>query len=242
MAHEDLSGAVALVTGSSSGIGAAVAHDLAARGATVVVVARRRERLDAVVAEIEAAGGKAVAVTADLTDRERATEAVAEAVERAGRLDILVNNAGIGFVEPALEADLDHWAQTVEINLMAVLYCTHAALPHLVAAAEGPRGIADVVTVSSVAGRVTAPGYSVYAATKHAVGAFSDSVRKELVGRVRVGVVEPGAVDTELTDASKAQFEWLQPQDVADAVSYMVTRPRRAAVSELLLRPSAQER
>ncbi|GAA4023754.1 SDR family NAD(P)-dependent oxidoreductase [Allokutzneria multivorans] len=242
MSIKELSGTVALVTGASSGIGEAVAHDLAQRGATVVVVARRRERLARVVAEIEGKGGRAFAVPADLTDRDQATGAVAEAVKVSGRLDILVNNAGIGFVEHALDADLDRWRQTVEINLLAVLACTHAALPHLVAAAEGPRGIADVVTVSSVAGRVTAPGYSVYAATKHAVGAFSDSIRKELVGRVRVGLVEPGAVDTELTDASKAEFEWLQPQDVADAVAYLVTRPKRAAVSELLLRPSAQER
>ncbi|SDM29445.1 SDR family oxidoreductase [Allokutzneria albata] len=242
MTHRELSGTVALVTGASSGIGEAVAHDLAQRGATVVVVARRRERLARVVAEIEGKGGRAFAVPADLTDRDQATAAVADAVKATGRLDILVNNAGVGFVEHALEADLDRWRQTVEINLLAVLSCTHAALPHLVAAAEGPRGIADVVTISSVAGRVTAPGYSVYAATKHAVGAFSDSIRKELVGRVRVGLVEPGAVDTELTDASKAEFEWLRPQDVADAVAYLVTRPKHAAVSELLLRPSAQER
>ncbi|WP_086826960.1 SDR family oxidoreductase [Allokutzneria sp. NRRL B-24872] len=242
MSTKELFGTVALVTGASSGIGEAVAHDLAQRGATVVVVARRRERLARVVAEIEGKGGRAFAVPADLTDRDQATAAVTEAVKATGRLDILVNNAGIGFVEHALDADLDRWRQTVEINLLAVLSCTHAALPHLVAAAEGPRGIADVVTVSSVAGRVTAPGYSVYAATKHAVGAFSDSIRKELVGRVRVGLVEPGAVDTELTDASNAEFEWLQPQDVADAVSYLVTRPRHAAVCELLLRPSAQER
>ncbi|MCP3804917.1 SDR family NAD(P)-dependent oxidoreductase [Allokutzneria sp. A3M-2-11 16] len=238
--NRELAGTVALVTGASSGIGEAVAHDLAQRGATVVVVARRRERVARVVAEIEGKGGRAFAVPADLTDRDQATAAVLEAVKLTGRLDILVNNAGIGFVEEALEADLDRWRQTVEINLLAVLSCTHAALPHLVAAAEGPRGIADVVTISSVAGRITAPGCSVYAATKHAVGAFSDCIRKELVGRVRVGLVEPGMVDTELTDASTAEFEWLQPQDVADAVSYLVTRPRHVAVSELLLRPSAQ--
>jgi NADP-dependent 3-hydroxy acid dehydrogenase YdfG len=249
----NLDGATALVTGASSGIGAETARRLAAEGAMVALVARRRERLDAVAADIEKAGGRAVVIEGDVSDRASAEAAVEATVERTGRLDILVNNAGVMLLGPAQQASLDDWERMLSINVNGVLAITHAALPHLVRAAEdSPRGVADVVTISSTAGRVARPGSSVYNLTKFGVNAFSEALRQELVAqRVRVGVIEPGTVDTELvthnnaaireaTERQVAQIEALQPADIADAVAYMVTRPRRVAVNELLVRAAEQ--
>lgn len=233
---------VAVVTGASSGIGEATALALAAQGATVALLARRRDRLDALAAKIGT--DRALAVEADVTDQGAARAAIERVVAEAGRVDVLVNNAGAGVMGPIEGADVATWEHVVNVNVMGVLYCTHAALPHLLDAANGPRGVADVVTISSVGGRVAALNYGVYAATKHAVGAFSESLRKEVAGRhVRVGLVEPGMVHTEMTSGTTdADWEWLQAADVADAVSYVVTRPAHAAVNEILIRPSAQER
>jgi NADP-dependent 3-hydroxy acid dehydrogenase YdfG len=249
----NLDGATALVTGASSGIGAETARRLSAEGAMVALVARRRERLDAVAADIEKAGGRAVVIEGDVSDRASAEAAVEATVERTGRLDILVNNAGVMLLGPAQQASLDDWERMLSINVNGVLAITHAALPHLVRAAEdSPRGVADVVTISSTAGRVARPGSSVYNLTKFGVNAFSEALRQELVAqRVRVGVIEPGTVDTELvthnnaaireaTERQVARIEALQPADIADAVAYMVTRPRRVAVNELLVRAAEQ--
>jgi NADP-dependent 3-hydroxy acid dehydrogenase YdfG len=178
-------------------------------------------------------------------------EAIEAVVRARGRIDVLVNNAGYGTMDPALEADLGEWQKMVDVNLTGVLATTHAAVSHLTEAAQGPRGIADVVTVSSVAGRtVNGPGSNVYAATKHAVNAFSEALRQELGGKhVRVGLVEPGLVDTELTnsgrentpDASSAsELGVLEADDIADAIVYIVTRPPRTAVNEVLIRPTEQ--
>ncbi|MGO4593804.1 SDR family NAD(P)-dependent oxidoreductase [Leifsonia sp. 2TAF2] len=248
-----LDGTVALVTGASSGIGAETARRLAREGAAVALVARRRERLDAVAAEIVEAGGRAVVVEGDVSERSSAEAAVKQAVESLGRLDILVNNAGVMLLGPAQQASLDDWERMLSINVNGVLAVTHAALPHLVRAAEdSARGVADVVTISSTAGRVARPGSSVYNLTKFGVNAFSEALRQELVPqRVRVGVIEPGTVDTELvthnsaavreaTERQLATIEALQPSDIADAVAYMVTRPRRVAVNELLVRAAEQ--
>jgi NADP-dependent 3-hydroxy acid dehydrogenase YdfG len=250
---EELQNSTALVTGASSGIGAATAIRLAAEGATVALVARRRDRLDEVASTIEAAGGRAVIIEADVSDRTAAEAAVNEAVDRMGRLDILVNNAGIMLLGPALQASVEEWDRMLSVNVSGVLAITHAALPHLVRAAEdSPRGIADIVTISSTAGRVARPGSSVYNLTKFGVNAFSEALRQELVPqRVRVGVIEPGTVDTELVthnaapirEAAERQvsaIEALRPEDIADAVAYMVTRPQRAAVNEILIRAAEQ--
>jgi NADP-dependent 3-hydroxy acid dehydrogenase YdfG len=142
----------------------------------------------------------------------------------------------------------------VELNVLGLLYCTHAALPHLLEAAEGgPRRVADVVNISSVAGRVARAGRGVYNLTKHGVGAFSESLRQEVTRRhVRVSLVEPGATVTELTDHNRpevlammrgqfADVQPMQPQDIADAIAYIVTRPRHVAVNEILIRPTEQE-
>src|SRR6478735_8548096 len=158
----DLRDTVALVTGASSGIGEATALTLAALGSTVAIAARRGDRLDDLAARITADGGRAVRLEADITDPDRAAGVVAQTVEEAGRLDIVVNNAGVMLLGPALDAPLEEWDRMVDLNLRALLHVTKAALPHLVAAAaDGPRGVADLVNISSVAGRRTRAGSGV---------------------------------------------------------------------------------
>ena len=251
---EDLTGTVALVTGASSGIGEATAANLAARGAAVVLVARRTDRLEELASSITSSGGKAVTLTADVTDREQAIRAVETTVEQLGRLDTVINNAGVMLLGPIVDAPVEEWDRMVDLNVKGLLYVAHAALPHLIAAAEdGPRRVADLVNVSSVAGRVARNGSGVYNATKHAVGAFSESLRQEVTGRhVRISLVEPGAVATELAshnrpevqDGLKKRFsamERMEAEDIAEVVEFIVTRPRRAAVNEVLIRPTEQE-
>lgn len=252
---ESLAGTVALVTGASSGIGEATARTLAGAGATVVVVARRKDRLDALVGAIEADGGTALAVEADITQEPAARGAVEAAVEAFGRLDTVVNNAGVMLLGPALDAPLEEWDRMVAINVQGLLYVSHAAQHHLVAAAaDGPRGVADLVNVSSVAGRRARSGSAVYNLTKHGVGAFAEAMRQELSSKdVRVSLVEPGAVATELTDHLRPEIrdairssgdfpQRLSPEDIADAIGYIVTRPAGVAVNEVLIRPTRQER
>jgi NADP-dependent 3-hydroxy acid dehydrogenase YdfG len=250
---ERLDHTVALVTGASSGIGAATARRLATEGAAVAAVARRKDRLDDLVKQIEAGGGRALAVEADITSIDEATGAIARTVAELGRLDTLVNNAGVMLLGPAVGAPLDEWERMVALNLQALLYVTHAALPHLLDAAESSlRGVSDLVNISSVAGRVARSGSGVYNATKWGVGAVSESLRQELSERyVRVSVVEPGAVATELTthlrpeirEQSRSRFAGVKPlqaDDIADAVAYIVTRNREVAVNEILVRPTSQ--
>jgi NADP-dependent 3-hydroxy acid dehydrogenase YdfG len=252
MTDVDLKGTVTVVTGASSGIGAAVAGTLAARGSAVALVARREDRLTALASKLTVAGGRALAVKADVTDAEQARAAVERAVATWGRLDILVNNAGVARRGPMVGAPIADWEQMVHVNLLGTLYCAHATLPHLLNAAEGdPRQVADLVNVSSLSGRIVRKGSGVYNATKHALNAYSESLRQEVAGRrVRVSLLEPAAVATELFPpqvrravvAETRPYERLSPMDVADAVEYVVTRPAHAAVSELLIRPSEQER
>jgi NADP-dependent 3-hydroxy acid dehydrogenase YdfG len=248
---DKLSGCVALVTGASSGIGQATAAELAALGAKVVVVARRKDRLDELVARIEAAGGTANAIAADITDEAAARQTVAQTVDLHGRLDILVNNAGVMLLGPTPESSLADWKRMVDLNVLGLLYCTHAAIPHLLAAAEdGPRRVSDLVNVSSIGGRSVRPGSQVYNLTKWGVGALSESMRQELASKhVRVSVIEPGATRTELQEANRPEilaqirsrqdgFELLDAQDLAEAIGYMVTRPRHVNVNEIMVRPT----
>ncbi|MFZ0387266.1 MAG: SDR family NAD(P)-dependent oxidoreductase [Solirubrobacteraceae bacterium] len=251
---EDLSGTVALVTGASSGIGEATATELAGRGAAVAIAARRKDRLDELAGRIQAAGSRALVLEADITDRTEAEAAVQQTVATLGRLDTLINNAGMMLLGPVQDAPIDEWERMIAINVHGLLYCTHAALPHLLAAAQdGPRRVADVVNISSVAGRVARSGSGVYNLTKHGVGAFSESLRQEVTGRhVRVSLVEPGAVETELSSHNRPEIqeqiqqrfgevERLHSQDIADTIGFIVTRPRHMAISEVLVRPTEQE-
>jgi len=248
-----LRGTVALVTGASSGIGAATATALAGQGAAVALAARRRDRLDTLAAEIKDQGGTALVLECDVTDQQQAAAAVDRTVTELGRLDTLINNAGVMLLGPAAGAPLDEWQQMVELNVLGLLYCAHAAVPHLLrAAADEPRQVADMVNISSVAGRAARNGNGVYALTKFGVGAFSESLRQELARQyVRVSLVEPGATATELAShnrpevlaAIRNQFgQRMEAGDIADAITYIVTRPRHVAVNEMLIRPTEQER
>lgn len=250
-----LNGTVSLITGASSGIGEATARALAAEGSAVALVARRRERLENLAEEIEKDGGRALVVEADVTERLQAESAVARTVSELGRIDVVVNNAGVMLLGPAVEAPVEEWDRMVDLNLKGLLYVAHAALPHLLEAASGdPRRVADLVNISSVAGRIARSGSAVYNMTKFGVGAFSEGLRQEVTARgVRVSIVEPGLVATELlehlrpeirehSDRLFAGIEKLDADDIADAIAYIVTRPRRVAINELLVRPTAQER
>ncbi|MFF2127799.1 SDR family NAD(P)-dependent oxidoreductase [Streptomyces olivochromogenes] len=241
-----LTGTVALVTGASSGIGAATARRLAEDGASVALVARRKGRLEDVAAEIEKAGGTALVVDADITDRAQAEAAVQQTVEHFGRLDTLVNNASLMLLGPVVGADVDEWERMLAVNVQGLLHTTHAALPHLLRAAEdGPRKVADIVNISSIAGRVAWNGYGVYNLTKFGVNGFTESLRQEVTQR---HVLEPGGVDTELGSHNKPEIqgamitpfyettEVLVPDDIA----YMVTRPRHTSIGELWITPTDQ--
>jgi NADP-dependent 3-hydroxy acid dehydrogenase YdfG len=244
-----LDGAVALVTGASSGIGAATASRLAREGATVALVARRRYRLEQVAGTLSELGGTGIPIEADITDPQKADEVVQRTLDRLGRLDIVVNTAGIMLLNSALHTTVEEWDRMISLNVAALLHITHAAIPYLIdAAATSPRQVADLVNVSSTAGRVARPGSSVYNLTKFGLQGFTESLRQELLGEhVRVSVVEPGTVDTELVDhlgdatrdAARKQvsgIEALRASDIADAIAYIVTRERRVAVDEMLVR------
>jgi len=250
---DQLDGTVALITGASSGIGQASARMLAAEGAAVALVARRKDRLDGLASEIEREGGRALAIETDVTDRNQANAAVKRTVDELGRLDTVVNNAGVMLLGPVLDAPIEEWDRMIALNLQGLLYIAHACIPHLLSCAEqGPRQVADLINISSVAGRVARAGSGVYNLTKHGVGAFSESARQEFASRhLRVSLVEPGAVETELPDHNRPEIremiagrfegiERLQAQDIAQAILFMVTRPRHVAVNEVLIRPTEQ--
>ncbi|PWI19375.1 oxidoreductase [Streptomyces sp. Act143] len=248
-----LHGTVALVTGASSGIGEATARSLSEQGATVALLARRRERLTSLAEKIRAAGGTALVVAADITDQPQAAAAVDQVVAELGRLDTLVNNAGFMGLGPVLNAPLQEWERMLEVNVQGLLYVTHAALAHLVRAAQdSTRQVADLVNISSTAGRVARRGTAVYNLTKFGINGFAEALRQEVLAKhVRVSVVEPGAVDTELSshlrdgvrqsiERQVRGLELLRPEDIADAVTYIVTRDRRVAVNEILVRAADQ--
>jgi clavulanate-9-aldehyde reductase len=242
-----LNGKIALVTGASSGISEATAEALAAQGASVVIGARRTDRLAALEERLTARGTKVLSVELDVTNQQACQAAVQAAVEQFGALDILVNNAGVMLLGTIVGADTTDWTRMINTNVLGLMFMTDAALPHLLAS----KG--SIVQISSVAGRTARLGSGVYNASKWAVGAFSESLRQEVTAHgVRVVVIEPGLVDTELRDhitdqAAKAAVEerarqtrQLQASDIANAVVYAVTQPDYVAVNEILVRPTDQ--
>jgi NADP-dependent 3-hydroxy acid dehydrogenase YdfG len=246
----ELSGKVAAITGASSGIGEATAITLAAAGCSVALGARRVDRLEALAQKISDQGGSAEAFEVDVADETQARAFVDGAAERFGRLDILVNNAGLMLNGPFESSKPADWRTMVNVNLLGLLYCTHAAIPIMRAQGGG-----DVVNLSSIAGRTARAGSSVYNLTKFGVGAFSEALRQEAIeAKIRVILVEPGFVDTELQghnspavleriEGMRDQIgEVLVAQDIADGILFSVTRPPRASVNEILIRPSGQER
>lgn len=243
-----LDGRVALVTGASSGIGAACAAALAAEGAHVVAAARRVEALERLVAGVAAAGGAGEALRLDVTAAADVADAVAGIEARHGRLDLLVNSAGVLLSARVRDAALADWRTMFEINLLGAMNVTRAALPLML---RGDHG--HVITISSVSSRMASAGSPAYAATKSGLNAFSESLRKECAADgLRVTTVLPGLVETELfehlTDASvRARFdamresvEALAPEDVAEAVVYAATRAPRVSVSEIVIRPTKE--
>jgi NADP-dependent 3-hydroxy acid dehydrogenase YdfG len=245
-----LSGRVALVTGASSGIGEATAVALSRAGAKVAVVARRRERLEQLVLRLAAKGSDTLLIEADLREEGEAQRCVAETEAAFGRLDILVNNAGVMYLEPIADAKPEHWVKMMELNLLAVMLASQAALPGMRKRRDG-----HIVNVSSTAGRIANPNASAYAATKFGVVAFSESLRREsYMDNVRVCVIEPGIVETELRehiahaptkqslDGLAASMRQLTSQDVANAILYVVSQPPHVNINEILMRPTDQER
>jgi len=250
MTAKDLSGRVALVTGASSGIGDATARALANAGAKVVIAARRKDRLDALACELKQSGAEVLAIAADLVREDENRRIVAQTEAHFGRLDILVNNAGVMHLAPIDEADSADWRRMLELNVLALMVSSQAALPGM-----RRRGGGHIVNISSTAGRIANPNAAGYAATKFGVVAFSEALRREVYkDNIRVSVIEPGAVATELRehiphaatrqalDAWAGAMRQLQGEDIANAVLYCVSQPAHVNVNEILIRPTDQER
>lgn len=238
-----LQGKVALITGASSGIGKTVAEALAAEGATIVVAARREDRLDDLVERIESNGSKALAIECDVTDEDQAHDLINRAKEELGSVDILVNNAGISLPSKIEEGLSGEWRQMFEVNVLGLLYTTDAAIGVMKEQSSG-----HIVNVSSLAARRTGEARGIYSATKMAVNAISEALRQELLeDNIRVSIVEPGVVETEIQEGIQERIGSmtegiipLQPEDIAAAISYIVTQPERVSVSEILIIPTQQ--
>jgi NADP-dependent 3-hydroxy acid dehydrogenase YdfG len=238
---------VAVITGASSGIGAATARALASDGYRVALLARRLDRITALADEL---GTRAIAIEADVTDRDSILAAAVRVQDELGGADVLVNNAGVMLLGPFTTAQRDDYRQMVEINLLGAITTTEVFLDQLQdGAAE--RG-ADVVNISSVAGRTARAGNGVYAATKWGINGWSESLRQELLPHIRVSVIEPGVVATELPDhithdeTRKGMQELydgaeVTADDVADVIAFVLRRPRHLAINEVLLRPAGQQ-
>jgi NADP-dependent 3-hydroxy acid dehydrogenase YdfG len=244
-----LYGKVAVITGASSGIGEATAEALAAERASVVAAARREDRLEDLVGQINGKdGGKAIAVACDVTDEQQAHDLIKRAKDEFGRVDILVNNAGVMQLSKIQRGLSDEWRTMFEVNVLGLLYASDAAIEVM-----KEQGSGHLVNISSLASRGTRPGLGVYSGTKMAVNGISESLRQELLeDNIRVTMVEPGAVETELPDhitdneareGLSAMLERLEPlhaEDIANAIAYVVTQPERVSINEILIRPSQQ--
>jgi NADP-dependent 3-hydroxy acid dehydrogenase YdfG len=238
MKMQDLRGKVAVVTGASSGFGAAAARLLVAEGVHVVLVARRKEKLESLAAEL----GNSVSIeVADVTDFQQVEGLFERVAERHGGLDLLFNNAGLGVYSTFETSRVKDWHEQFNVNVLGLMNCTKLAIPLM-----KNRVGAMISSVSSVGGRYGYAGWSVYCASKYAVVGFHDALRKELAGDgIRVSVIEPGAAWTEFgrdidQSARRAELEALTPEDVAQALVYSFAQHPRVLVQEILVRPLKQ--
>ncbi|WP_113698528.1 SDR family oxidoreductase [Nonomuraea lactucae] len=247
-----LAGRVAVVSGASSGIGAATALRLAGLGANVVVLARRKDKLDDLSASISAAGGTAIAIAVDVTSREAVGDAAAEVAERLGTADLVVNNAGVQLISPITDLRQDDWQRQIDLNITGVMNVIGAFLPHLTIAAEAGRP-ADLITTSSIAATRILEKFSVYSGTKAYISHLTRLLRVELGPKnIRVATIQPGMVDTELPshvtdpDASAlmegllTEIDPLQSADVAETVAFIAASPRHVNLTEITILPTAQ--
>ena len=248
----ELEGRVAVITGASSGIGEATAKALAARGARVVLLARRKDKLDTLHDAIRKAGGQSAVWQIDVTDREAVERAAAEVLEKFGRVDIVVNNAGVMLPNPIEIKRVDQWQQQIDLNIGGLMNVIGAFTTALLKAGAGP-GPADLVNISSIAAKNTFPSFAVYSGTKAFVTHLSIHLRAELGSKgVRVTAVEPGIVGTELQDhvdfqgaidwleGSRSQIDWLKSEDVAEAIAFTVSLPKRVNLQQVTIMPTAQ--
>lgn len=247
-----LNGRVAVVTGASSGIGAATAKRLAASGAKVAVLARRADRLEKLVAEIENAGGTALAIAIDVTDADAVRAAAEHVARELGTVDLLFNNAGVMLPAPVEELPFEQWQQQIDLNISGLMYVIGAFVPQLIASAAD-KGVADLINTSSIGAQNIFPNFAVYSGTKAYVTHMSRTLRVELGAKgVRVSAIEPGIVETELADHvtdtgatewitdTKGQIEVLESEDVAEAINFLASQPPRVNFQQLTIMPTRQ--
>lgn len=241
-----IAGKVVLITGGSTGIGAEVARLLASRGASVAVAARRKDKLDEVVAEITVQGGTAKGYALDVTNKHQVEDVVAAVVADFGKLDVLINNAGLMPIRPMSEVNTDEWDAMIDVNLKGTLYGIAAALPRFIAQESG-----HIINLSSVAGiKVFAPGGTVYSGTKFAVSAISEGLRQEVGDKIRVTSIEPGAVDSDLKHSTSGTAkdnvldfykQAIPAASVARAIAFAIEQPDDVDINEIVIRPTRQE-
>ncbi|WP_445664648.1 SDR family oxidoreductase [Fodinibius sp. AD559] len=248
MSNNNIEGKVVVITGASSGFGEVTARHLSEQGAAVALGARRTNRIESLAKEINNNGGKAIAATTDVTERDQVKNLVDQAVEEFGRLDVMINNAGVMPQTPLENLRIDEWDQTVDVNIKGVLYGIAAALPYMKEQKSG-----HIINVSSVAGHKVGPGSVVYSATKHAVRTISEGLRQEVKPyNLRTTIISPGAVDTELPSSvgdpdvapqiEDFYDEYAIPADsFARTVAFAISQPEEMDVNEILYRPTSQE-
>ena len=246
MNNNKIEGKIVVITGASSGLGESTARLLSAQGASVVLGARRVDRLRSLVDELTGSGGKALSVSTDVTYLDQVKKLVDAAVQTYGRIDVMINNAGLMPQSPLERLKVDEWNQLIDVNIKGVLYGIAAALPYMKQQKAG-----HIINVSSVAGHKVGPGFAVYAATKHAVRALSEGLRQEVKPyNIRTTVISPGAVATELpnttteTDIAEKvckSYEIAIPaESFARAVAFAISQPDEVDVNEILFRPTRQ--
>jgi len=245
---ENIKDKVVVITGASSGLGEVSAHHLSDLGATVVLGARRADRIEKLAEDIRAKGGKAIAVVTDVTDADQVKNLVDTAVKEFGKIDVILNNAGLMPLSPLEYLKIEDWDQAIDVNIKGVLYGIAAALPHMKEQKSG-----QIISVSSVAGHTISPGGAVYSATKYAVRVISEALRQEVKPyNIRTAVISPGAVATELPNSVTAEdvaagikdyYEKnaISADSFARALAYIISQPEDVDVNEILFRPTIQQ-